>query len=328
MDLRKRRCSIMAELAADKNSLGLLHSELEQLDSALRDRWGVDFIETSLSLGEYVSQFGAAQMEQQKRFAAALEEHSQLAKRGKAASEFYAAMCEPDFLGIVTATRRPILIDSISVAAALIRATNIEGKVLDVGCHAGIADDMLSHLISNEIWGIDPSATAIETARARLSDRRTLTFLNAGIPWTTRERFEFVLAIDSMPKNVGDRAAYLKGISDILDNEGVALIVSQWWADVDIAVLQRQLNNCRFGYCLADVVGGFGDMPTVFRAEGCLALVKNADDPLPRKLRPVMESDWKAFSEYANDTRTASRYKTQAFKRADQTARDAESERP
>lgn len=324
MDLTKKRCLMLAELAAAKNSLGLSQNELERVDEALSDRWGVDFIETSLSLGEYVAQHGLAHMEQQKRFAAAHEAHSRRASRGKGGEEFYAAICEPGFLSIVTASRRPILIDSISVAATLIRATKIDGKVLDVGCHAGIADEMLSNLIPNEIWGIDPCAKAIETARARLSDRRTLTFLKAGMPWTSIERFEFVLSIDSMPKNVGDRAVYLKGIADILVDGGVALIVSQWWGDIDITVLQRQLKNFRLGYGLADVVGGLGDMPTVFVAEGCLVLVKNASDPVPRKLRLAMERDWMAFSEYANDTRTADRYKTQAFKRAVQVARRAE----
>ncbi|PKO70698.1 MAG: hypothetical protein CVU22_00940 [Betaproteobacteria bacterium HGW-Betaproteobacteria-16] len=304
----------LEKLGANKDLLGLPVGLLEQIDRALRDRWQVDFFETPLGLVDHVAHVateGAAS-----RYHAANERAADNVKRGSSETAVYEAMCDAELLGIVTSSRRAFLIDAISLAVAVVRELGLPGPILDAGCHAGIACDILAEVVENEIHGIDPVERAIDVARERVGSKAN--FEVAAIPWVTTIRFDLVLAVDSMPRNLADRAHFLRGLSGVLNDGGVAVIVSQHWANADMQTLRRQLSSCQLGFGLADVVGGYSGAPTQFSAEGCLVFVKGGKVPPPQRLVAAMESDWGSFRDYANATSTLQSRKTQAFKRARQ----------
>jgi hypothetical protein len=308
----RAREDLLQKISADKNALGIPVEELDRIAQNLLDRWGVEFIETPLYLTDYVVNIASssASASYLKAAAQAVKDVS----RGGSEAAVYDCMCDPELLGIVTSSRRAFLIDGIAITAALYKALDLNGPILDVGCHAGIACDLLESMLDCGITVIDPLANAIMAARERASPE--IDFYVEGIPWETDRRFDLVLSIDSMPYDIGSRAHFLRGVSHVLNDGGIAVIVSQGWFDGGIQLLRRQLAQSNLGFGFADVVGGYTSMPTSFQAEGCLVLLKGGKTIVPSKLRTAMESDWQSFSVYANLSSTEMSKKTQAFKRA------------
>ena len=106
------------------------------------------------------------------------------------------------------------------------------------------------------------------------------------------------------------------GISAMMDSGSVLLLISSDLVDANIEILRRQLGACNFGYCFADIIGGYGSYPTEYTGKGCLILIKGASEKIPRNLKKAMESDWDSFRNYANYFGTEKSKKTQSFKRA------------
>jgi SAM-dependent methyltransferase len=310
----RERVNALTSLASAKNNLGLPLADLDALDQVLSDQWQIDFVLTDLDLREHVERNVASPTREE--FLAAYDSAAQSLRKGGSEDAIYARMSTPSLLGLVTSKRRHFLLDSVALAVSLLRQLRIDGPILDAGCHAGVASHALAQLVPNPIIGIDPIAEAIEYANERADPSGRVSFVRAGLPWKATERFECVMAIDSMPGGAGDRAMFLRGVSDLLVDGGVAMIVSNTWVEADAAVLRRQLSGSQLGFAMADVVGGFGGMPTQFAAEGVLVLVKGASESLPRRLRDAMESDWPSFRDYANAPGVPARMKTQAFKRS------------
>lgn len=312
--LALERITVLNSLASAKNNLGLPPADLDALDKVLSDEWHIDFVLTDLDLREHVERNVPSPTRED--FLSAHDLAAYSVRKGGSEDAVYARMSSPSLLGLVTSKRRHYLLDSIALAAAVVRQLRIEGPILDAGCHAGVACHALSRLVPNRIVGIDPVGEAIEYAKTRADAGSQVSFARAALPWQTTERFEFVMAIDSMPGGAGDRALFIRGVSDLLIDGGVAMIVSNTWVEADVALLRRQLSSSRLGFAMADVVGGYGGMPTQFGAEGCLVLVKGGSESVPRRLKDAMENDWPSFRDYANSPTVPARMKTQAFKRS------------
>jgi SAM-dependent methyltransferase len=228
----------------------------------------------------------------------------------------YDAMSNLDLCGVVTSTRRHFLIDAISLSCGLYRALGLSGPTLDVGCHVGALPDMVSLTLGVQTVGIEPVATAISAGASVLADRGDVRLVEAALPWATDLKFDLVTAIDSLPAGTGDRGSFLKGLSALLNQGGIAVVTSAHWIGADVATLRRQLNFAGLGFGFADVVGGFGGMPTEFSAEGVACLIKGGKRPFPRNFKAEAESEWDWFRDYANAKDTTAREKTQAFMRA------------
>ncbi|XKH60749.1 class I SAM-dependent methyltransferase [Halomonas sediminis] len=308
----------LARMAEDKNSLSLTLSEVSTIDSHLTERWEVDFIRTDEDFKEVV--LGSIPMSDRTLFEAEYEKAvKHFEKHGTEHTGFYDMMSNQPLLGISTSKRRGLVIDAISLAASIIKSMNINGDVVDVGCHAGVIPETLSKLVENNIDGIDPSKDSIKVAREETLENQRLNFFFGSVPFPIKKQYSFLLAVSSMPKKKAPRRDFLQGVSDLLEEGGVAMIVSSHWLGHDgnlDKVLLKQLQKFRLGFAFADVLGGYEDMPTKFVAEGCVVLVKGGGDILPTDLQDRMESDWPGFQEYANTPSTPARDKTQAFKRA------------
>lgn len=304
----------LVELAENKNKISLTAQEVRDVDQFLVDKWEVDCIETHLSLEQTLDELDEPELRNkaQKAYAEAVRS---LKKVGGDAP-LYDAMADPKLCGLITSKRRHLILDSIAFVAAIARALDIKGAVLDVGCHVGIIPDALQSLISNPIVGLEPIASAVKVAEHRVSNSAQLQFFKGEIPWRTDQRFEMISAIDCMPPNPGDRGAFLRGLSDLLDDGGVAVVVSAYWVDAELDTLRRQLAMRKFGFGLADVVGGWGGMPSCIEAEGVVILIKGGKVKFPSKIRSEIERNWRSFAEYANSGQATSREMTQAFHRA------------
>jgi SAM-dependent methyltransferase len=200
--------------------------------------------------------------------------------------------------------------------AALVRRLGIRGRILDVGCHAGLVSDCLYDLVDNEITGIDISKESIVVAEKMSGTRPRLRFKQETFPSPSPEKYELVIAVSSMMKLSKRRGDFISGIGAALQVGGVALIVSRHWRDVDMRELKRQLKTAGLGYGMGDIVGGLGDMPLQFDVEGCLILLKGSDRSVGRRFLDDMQSAWPEFREYANHGGAHPREKTVAFQRA------------
>lgn len=297
-----------------KPSLVISLDEIRAADLALKERWGVDFFHADRPLESMLDSVPDEALRASVR--KAFTKAGNAVQRGGSEQAVYEVMCDPAVLGLVTSARRHYFLDSVSLAAALVRHFKIAGPLLDVGCHVGIASDLLHDLVPNEIVGLEPVLQAVMVARERLAERPRLSFVHGQMPWDSPRTFGMVLAIDIIPSSLGQRGAFLRSVSNHLEDGGIAMIVSADWVDADVAQVRRELRAAHLGYVFSDVVGGYGGMPTAFSAEGCVVLQKGGSKAFPSRVRKDMESNWDSFRDYANSASTVPREKTQSFHRA------------
>ncbi|MBK8324752.1 MAG: class I SAM-dependent methyltransferase [Betaproteobacteria bacterium] len=305
----------LAELGKQKRNIALPPDELQRIDRALVDRWQIEFVDTRAFLLEYLESLppSAVRTNGLAAFGADLARQK---KDGSFEQHVYAAMVEPELCGIITSGRRHYLLDAVAMACAMYRRLRLSGPVLDVGCHIGVAPDLIADALCVHVVGIEPVNDVVAAAQVRFAGRADVSIVRGAVPWQTDKRFELVTAIDSMPLGVGDRSSYLKGISQLLQPGGLAIIVSAYWIDADVTVIRRQLDMAGLGFGLADVVGGYGGMPTGINVEGCVCLIKGGKRQFPRKIGAEMESEWEWFKHYATLPDTPAREKTRAFMRS------------
>jgi len=313
-DLARERDAALAKLSNERTGIAVSADEVLEVDRLLRDRWRIDLVQTNHGLEEYLRSvpLSAAVALGLKAF-----DSKATAQRKMSGERFmYEAMADPELCGLVTSSRRHVLIDTICLACALFRALRMSGPILDVGCHIGIAPSIISRVFGIPTTGIDPVRSAIETGISLLKDHPHVQLIHAAVPWVTNSRFDMVTAIDSLPDEAPAQASFLKGLGALLNDGGVAIITSQHWPFVDVPTLRRQLGLAGLGFGLGDIAGGFGGMPTEFGVESVVCLIKGGKQQFPRDIKRVGSTDWDVFRDYANAADTPAREKTQAFMRA------------
>jgi len=194
------------------------------------------------------------------------------------------ALADPAVLGPVTSSRRALILDGIALAIGLAERLGLNGPVLDVGCHAGFVTQSLARELGRDTVGIDPSTRAVEEGRRRLTVEPNLRLLVGGIPWDTAERFELVLAIDSMPDEPTEMGQFLRGIGAVLSPGGIAIVVSMHWIGATVERLRVHLKAAQLGFAYADVVGGYMGLPPSFETEGVVVFIKGGNQKYPNIL--------------------------------------------
>jgi len=313
-DLIATREAALSTLSESKRRVALSPDEVRRIDRLLAERWAVDFVDTRHGLEEHLRGLPESDARDLglEVFARAVSANSS----AQGERLMYMAMSNLALCGIATSARRHFLIDAISLACGLYRALELSGPTLDVGCHIGILPDLTALTLGVPAVGIEPVSAAVTAGAAVLADRRDVQLVNAAVPWATESTFDLVTAIDSMPSGAGDRAVFLKGLGALLREGGVAVVTSTLWVGVDVSTLRRQLDLAGLGFGFADVVGGFGGMPTQFSVEGTACFIKGGKRRFPSNFKAESEREWESFREYANAKNTPAREKTQAFMRA------------
>jgi hypothetical protein len=313
-EILERREAALIGLGECKPNIAVSLDEVRQIDEALKSRWKIDFTETKSTLLEALEELTEGDV--RSRVLAAYKADQASVRRGADAVCMYEAMTDAQICGLVTSCRRHYLLDSIAMACSLYRLLQLSGPILDIGCHVGVAPDVLARQLGISVVGLEPVGSAVQAGAVRLGSTSGVTIVHGAIPWQTEQRFQLVTAIDCLPGNAGDRAVFLNGLSQLLDDGGIAMVVSATWVDANVPILRRQLDAAGLGFGFADVVGGYGGMPTSYLVEGCVCLIKNGKRSFPRMVSSAMQSEWSLFQSYANAPTTPIREKTQAFMRA------------
>jgi SAM-dependent methyltransferase len=299
----------LALVQGEKTMVALSPEEVRHLDLRLVDAWGIQFPSDANSVEELLA--GALDRTAVDRFIKARGEASDALTRGDGHStlsieaNLFDAMVHADIFGPITSLRRHLILDGICTALGLVQRLGLDGDVLDVGCHAGFVGSLLAEALGRPATGIDPSSAAIAFGRSYRGRSPMLNLVEAAIPWDTSARFDLAIAIDGMPQEAAKMGPYLRGLSELLNPAGIAVVVSSYWKNADVEVTRRQLRQARLGFGYADVVGGYGNVPPRFEASGFLVFLKGGTRQLPRQFRTLMESEWRRFQVYANAPETA-----------------------
>ncbi len=112
-----------------KASLAISLAEVRAADLALVQRWGVDFFHADRPLERMLDSIVDKALRASVRKAFTKAGHSVM--QGGTEQAVYEVMCDPAVLGLVTSSRRHYLLDSVSLAAALVRHFKIAGPLLD-----------------------------------------------------------------------------------------------------------------------------------------------------------------------------------------------------
>jgi SAM-dependent methyltransferase len=104
-----------------------------------------------------------------------------------------------------------------------------QSRVAHVGCRTGFPDLLLaSHLPGGELFGVDPSPSAVELAQTKaalLPDFRAYYLAAAGLPTPLEgEAFSHVLCLDPVAPSAVDRAALLAEARRLLVPEGQLVV--------------------------------------------------------------------------------------------------------
>lgn len=306
------RLDHLDRVQADKALIALAPDEVRALDRALSEGWGIDFPVTDAAghLPAVTDRDAARRFDKAYMTVAA-------GRVGEEASGFYDAIAHPELFGVVTSLRRHLIIDVAALVIGLCRSLSLSGEVADIGCHGGFLGSLVADATGLRVCGIDPSAEAIAFGNSNPAMSPRVELVKASVPWRPERQFELVLSSSVMQPQPASRAAHLKNTAELLVPGGIGVIVSSAWAEADVPVLRRQLTRVGLGFGYADVVGGYGNFPRRFEAEGVCVFVKGASRDFPRKVRFLMESEWdRYFRDYANSPTTPAREKTQAFERA------------
>jgi SAM-dependent methyltransferase len=315
-----QREALLSKIQQDKSRVALTPEEVRRIDRQLATHWGIDFHPDDRSLVDLLDSLDdqvAADRFWNAHKAAAQE----LARRasntgGRADAAVYDAIAHPEILGPVTSQRRHFILDAIAAGIGLIRNLYLTGDILDAGCHAGFIASIMAETLSRDVVGIDPSLPAIELARQHSAHSARVESIEASIPWETSRRFELIIAIDSAPNTEATAGAYLRGLANLLDTGGVAVIATPLWSEAG-TTSRKQMQKAGLGFGYGDVIGGLGGIPPEFGATPLLVLMKGSTTKLPLgNLQALMESEWHLFRDYANEPGTPMREKTQAFERA------------
>jgi SAM-dependent methyltransferase len=255
----------LALVQGEKTMVALSPEEVRHLDLRLVDAWGIQFPSDANSVEELLA--GALDRTAVDRFIKARGEASDALTRGDGHStlsieaNLFDAMVHADIFGPITSLRRHLILDGICTALGLVQRLGLDGDTLDVGCHAGFVGSLLAEALGRPATGIDPSSAAIAFGRSYRGRSPMLNLVEAAIPWDTSARFDLAIAIDAMPQEAAKMGPYLRGLSELLNPAGIAVVVSSYWKNADVEVTRRQLRQARLGFGYADVVGGYGNVP-------------------------------------------------------------------
>ena len=319
MDLIRRRLAILQSVGNNRAQCALPLDQLREIDQALANNWNIDFhdrqtledlLPRTAGVGPVTSYWRAHDL-----VAEALRRGA-LRAADEVNEALYDALADPYVFGPVTSSRRAFILDATALTIGLYEKLQLEGPVLDVGCHSGFTTQILASNLRKPIVGLDPSTQAIGRGRERILKDPYARLVVGRMPWDTEERFDLILAIDSMPDKSTEIGQFLRGIGNVLNPAGIAIVVSMHWIGADVERTRVHLKLAQLGFAYADVVGGYQGLPPSFDAECGVVFIKGAAGELPRKLREMSEIDWPRFRDYANSPSTPLREKTQAFERA------------
>lgn len=228
---------------------------------------------------------------------------------------FYDAIAEPPFRGWAHSLKRAFILDSAVCLSWICKALNIDGPVLEVGCHAGYHALWLASATGLSVTGLDLSKRAVSAASAQSRKLNASARFVASDwrQWKGGHTFDLIYSVDG-PFWFNTYDADVAGlIKTQLVDGGVFFVVGESNALPDVLEIAA-----RYGLScgMSDVVGGW----TGERYEGAVALVfvKTGEIVAPHPSTFDSDAAWNqgGFASYANAPATQRREKTQSYYRS------------
>lgn len=232
---------------------------------------------------------------------------------------FYDLLADPRICGHVHSQKRTEILDAACLLVHLARTLMIDGPILDVGCHTGHHAHLLAQEVQVPVTGIDLSAKAIETARARTAGTADLNFSTSSLSDPSFVNvFEMIYAVRSIDYD----DASIASVAAALQPGGLAVIVTSGAPDASTES-RDALRAAGFGWGLSDVVGGWVGDERDYEANAVLVLIKGGTREIPADCVEQATSIWvEHFQDYANSPETPWPEKTQAYCRGHWMARN------
>lgn len=319
----KTRCEVLTRLSHTRHRLTADLPMVEAVDAWLGTRYG---IERQLSAIEFDEALAAIPGASARRLSKLNERRNDLYARAASDRalenvnrEFFDAFVTRPFSGLLHSMKRTYILDELVALGILVSILDVEGAVLDIGCHVGYHAGWLAHRFGLCVAGVDRSGPAIAAARSTLADVNPtgLSFVHSTAGQFLKandQQYDLIYNFDGPSM---DEAAW-KLVSSRLAPGGVLALVGEELAEVPKPSSAVLGSAARHGLlcCLADVVGGW----TMDGYEGTTLLVfVKADGPLP--VAPDMKdcaAAWNqsGFAAHCNAPETPRERKTQAYFRA------------
>ena len=210
----------------DRLELGLPLGLVRELDRYLRSEWGIvpspmpsdwwagldDAVGSGLaSKYRYLHDRQASYLERGKTIPADLE------------TRFYDLIAERSLAGYVHSQKRPYILDTAALLHALINQLEVEGRVLDFGCHIGYHAHWLAIQHPElSVQGVDLSREAIKVAQTKSSKVPNLAFSHVKSTQAPEGVYDIVFASDALDFSRGKQAGQLlRVLSNCLSEGGI-----------------------------------------------------------------------------------------------------------
>ena len=272
----------------DRLELGLPLGLVRELDRYLRSEWGIvpsptpsdwwagldDAVGSGLaSKYRYLHDRQASYLERGKTIPADLE------------TRFYDLIAERSLAGYVHSQKRPYILDTAALMHALINQLEVEGRVLDFGCHIGYhAHWLATQHPELSVQGVDLSREAIKVAQTKSSKVPNLAFSHVKSTQAPEGVYDIVFASDALDFSRGKQAGQLLRVLSNCLSEGGILALFGRYADDPWSLLGKNFRTCSVGFALGDVTGGWLDGERGFRSNLGPNLREGDRQPVARRL--------------------------------------------
>ena len=228
---------------------------------------------------------------------------------------FYDAIAEPPFRGWVHSLKRAFILDSAVCLSWVCKALNIDGPVLEVGCHAGYHALWLASTTGLSVTGLDLSKRAIlaASAQSRKLNASARFLASDWRHWKGDHTFDLLYSVDGpfwFETYDADVAGLIK--TQLVDG-GVFFVVGESNALPDVLEIAA-----RYGLScgMSDVVGGWTGQ--TFEGSVALVFVKTGEIVAPHPSTFDSDAAWNqgGFASHANAPTTPLREKTQSYYRS------------
>lgn len=307
------------QIDKDKRVLALSLARVQRIDKCLQEDWGIqlpvrpeEIVDVLMdAAGERLTE---KYVELHDERLAYLEQDEEIPSHRDTA--FYDLIADPRISGPIHSQKRTEILDATCLLIRLVEAFQINGPILDVGCHTGYVTSLLANETGLPVHGIDLATKAIRSAKERFKGVEGLSFGSESLPSPTLiERFEMVYAIRSIEPTVENA----RDVARCLTPGGIAV----WFPSAPPEhETMLEFGDIGLGYGFSDVVGGFtgpgrGHDGGGFDSSGVFVFLKGGTVPAPESFCEDAEATWNQyFKHYANAPDTKPAEKTQAYSRS------------
>lgn len=228
-------------------------------------------------------------------------------------SKWYELLGASQVSGLVHSQKYPFLLDTAAFAVAVYRSAGLTGAVIDVGCHTGYHVDTYESLLKTDVFGVDRSRSAIETARSKLGPKRRIELAVGDVTEVKLPQAALAICSDAFPSDQAGLTVLLRRLREVVSPDGYIVLSG------NLLYLKKGLlaQVCKFlalRMVAHLVTGGWVGAQNRYDNRLFVVLSENQGRSVPRDLY----LDWSeyGFPGYANDLTTPWERKTQAFFRA------------